>query len=86
MINQNFETTKQTQDLQKELEQRLQAAFNQITEDIGKFNLGVTIEITQDRGENVANILITFQEKTLAVLSGVNVKAISQSDFTRSNF
>jgi hypothetical protein len=85
MTNQNFENTKQTQDLQKELEQKLQAAFNQITEDIGRSNLSVTIKITQDRGENIANILITFQEKTLAVLSGVNVKAISQSDFTRSN-
>jgi hypothetical protein len=86
MIDQNFETTKQTQGLQKELEQKLQAAFNQITEDISRFNLGVTIEITQDRGEDVANVSITFQEKILAVLSGVNVKAISQSDFTRSNF
>ena len=39
------------------------------------------LAITQGQGDNAANVLITFQEQTLAVLNDVNVETISQSDF-----
>jgi Ca2+-binding RTX toxin-like protein len=43
------------------------------------------LAITQGQGDNAANVLITFQEKTLAVLSDVNVE-INQEDFVLSDF
>jgi D-alanyl-D-alanine carboxypeptidase len=43
------------------------------------------LAITQGQGDNAANVLITFQEQTLAVLSDVNVEGINQDNFALAN-
>jgi D-alanyl-D-alanine carboxypeptidase len=42
------------------------------------------LAITQGQGDNAANVLISFQEQTLAILSDINVEGINQDDFALS--